>query len=106
MRVQASAKKLAPARKKLGGRLRGSITTRVEKEADRIVGATGTVVTYAPYVEYGTGQRGDPAVEHREDWPGMDPQPFLRPALNENRELIKQGMVDEIRKELAKYEKR
>lgn len=102
-RVQASAKKLAPVDT---GRLRGSITSRIEKNGNSISGAVGTVVEYASYVEFGTGQRGDQEVEHREDWEGMPPQPFLYPALELNREKIKEDIANELHKELLKYEKR
>ena len=79
--VQGTAKGLCPVRT---GQLRNSITvTPIENGVD-----VGTNVKYAPYVEYGTGQKGDSSVEHREDWPGMPPQPFLYPALKANEQNI------------------
>lgn len=101
--VERSAKQKAP---KGTGELRRSITSKVS-------GTTGTVFTpleYAPYVEYGTGLFAE-AGNGRKDVPwhyqddegnwhttsGMHPQPFMRPALEENRarilEILKEGLL-------------
>ena len=100
--VERSAKMKAP---KDTGALRRSITSKVD-------GLTGTVFTpleYAPYVEYGTGLfaengagRKDVPWNYQDDkgeWHstrGQKPQPFMRPALNENRteiiRIIKEGL--------------
>lgn len=91
--VERSAKQKAP---KDTGALRRSITSEVN-------GTTGIVFTpleYAPYVEFGTGLfaenggRMDVPWNYQDDkgeWhstSGQKPQPFMRPALNENREAI------------------
>lgn len=91
--VERSAKQKAP---KDTGDLRRSITSKVE-------GTEGVVYTpleYAPYVEYGTGLfaesggRQDVPWNYQDDegnWhstSGMKPQPYMQPALNENREEI------------------
>lgn len=91
--VERSAKQKAP---KDTGELRRSITSKIE-------GTQGIVYTpleYAPYVEYGTGLfaenggRKDVPWNYQDDkgnWhstSGQRPQPFMRPALNENREKI------------------
>ena len=91
--VERSAKQKAPKDK---GELARSITSEVN-------GKTGTVFTpleYAPYVEYGTGLfaesggRADVPWCYQDDegvWhstSGQHPQPFMRPALNENRERV------------------
>lgn len=91
--VERSAKQKAP---KDTGELRRSITSKIE-------GTQGIVYTpleYAPYVEYGTGLfaenggRKDVPWNYQDDkgnWhstSGQKPQPFMRPALNENREKI------------------
>lgn len=100
--VERSAKELAP---KDTGALKRSITSKVE-------GTEGIIYTpleYAPYVEYGTGLfaensgRADVPWNYKDDkgeWhstSGIKPQPFMRPALNQNREniirLIKEGMT-------------
>lgn len=91
--VERAAKEKAP---KDNGELRRSITSKVE-------GTTGIVFTpleYAPYVEYGTGLFAEEAGRKNTPWSyqdedgewhstsGQKPQPFLRPALNENRTQI------------------
>ena len=91
--VEADAKKKAP---KGNGDLRRSITSKVEDDK----GVVYTPLLYAPYVEYGTGLfaesggRQDVPWNYQDDkgeWhstSGMKPHPYLRPALNENREKI------------------
>ncbi len=92
--VERSAKQKAP---KDTGALKRSITSKVE-------GTEGIVFTpleYAPYVEYGTGLFAENGGRQDVPWcyqddkgewhstSGQHPQPFMRPALNENREQIK-----------------
>ena len=100
--VEASAKRNAP---KGDGDLRRSIASKVE-------GTTGIVYTpleYAPYVEYGTGLfaeeggRQDVPWHYQDDegeWhstSGMNPHPYMRPALNENinniKAILKEGLT-------------
>ena len=101
--VEASAKKKAP---KDSGDLRRSITSKVENNE----GVVYTPLFYAPYVEYGTGLfaesggRTDVPWNYQDDegnWhstSGMKPQPFMRPALYENKEeilrIIKEGLTN------------
>lgn len=101
--VERSAKQKAP---KGNGELRRSITSKVENG----VGIVFTPLEYAPYVEYGTGLfaeeggRQDVPWHYKDDegnWhttSGMKPQPYMRPALNENREnilrIIKEGLTE------------
>lgn len=99
--VERSAKQKAP---KDNGELRRSITSKVE-------GLTGIVFTpleYAPYVEFGTGLFAE--VAGRKDVPwcykddhgewhstsGQEPQPFMRPALDENRTQIRKILREAI----------
>lgn len=100
--VEAAAKQKAP---KGNGDLRRSITSKVEN----MEGVVYTPLEYAPYVEYGTGLfaenggRTDVPWSYQDDegeWhstSGMPPSPYMRPALNENREqilrLIKEGLL-------------
>lgn len=91
--VEKSAKQKAP---KDNGELRRSITSKVED----LSGIVYTPLEYAPYVEYGTGLfaesggRQDVPWNYKDDegnWhstSGMKPQPFMRPALDENRQAI------------------
>jgi HK97 gp10 family phage protein len=100
--VERSAKEKAP---KGDGTLRRSITSKVED----MEGVVYTPLLYAPYVEYGTGLFAE-AGDGRKDVPwmyqddkgnwhstsGMKPRPYLRPALNENREEIKRILKEGI----------
>lgn len=91
--VERTAKQKAP---KGNGELRRSITSKV----NGLEGVVYTPLLYAPYVEYGTGLfaeengRQDVPWHYKDDkgeWhstSGMPPQPYMRPALNENREEI------------------
>lgn len=96
--VERSAKEKAP---KGSGDLRRSITSEVTRDGDQIVGTVFTPLEYAPYVEYGTGLfaeggngRKEVPWHYKDDegnWhttSGMEPQPYMRPALTENRERI------------------
>ena len=95
--VERTAKQKAP---KDTGALRNSISSRVEDNGGEIVGVVFTPLEYAPYVEFGTGLfaeeggRKTPWMYEDEETGkmiltrGQHPQPFLRPALTENREKI------------------
>lgn len=101
--VEAAAIQNAP---KGTGELRRSIRSKVD-------GNTGVIYTpleYAPYLEYGTGLfaenggRTDVPWRYQDDkgeWhttSGMKPQPYMRPALNQNRErileILKEGIIN------------
>lgn len=95
--VERTAKQKAP---KNNGELQRSIASRIEIIDGSPVGVVYTPLEYAPYVEFGTGLFAEE--EGRADVPwcyqddegewhstsGMHPQPFLRPALQENRKQI------------------
>ena len=95
--VERAAKENAP---KDTGELRRSISSRVDNIDGDIVGVVFSPLEYAPYVEYGTGLfaenggRMDVPWNYQDDkgeWhstSGQKPQPFLRPALEDNREQI------------------
>lgn len=101
--VERSAKQLAP---KDNGELRRSITSKVEDG----VGIVFTPLEYAPYVEYGTGLFAEEGGRTDVPWSyqdeegewhstsGQKPQPFMRPALNNNISLIKQILKEELTK--------
>ena len=101
-RVKRDAKLLCPVDT---GRLRNSIQHKVEKYQGQIIGTVHTNVEYAPYIEFGTGQRGENAqvikpegISYRHDWIGQSPVPFLYPALIQNQENIKKDIVNSIQK--------
>ena len=83
--VENNAKREAPVDT---GRLKGSISNRVESKAGYIEGTIGTSVDYAPHQEYGTSkQRG---------------KPFLRPALAQAKPKIKDIFTRYIKMETKK----
>jgi HK97 gp10 family phage protein len=95
--VERSAKQNAP---KGVGDLRRSITSKIDNDGENLIGVVYTPLEYAPYVEYGTGLfaenggRKDVPWMYKADegeWhstSGMKPSPYMRPALNDNREQI------------------
>ena len=104
--VERAAKQKAP---KGTGELRRSITSKVVNNYGVLEGIVFTPLEYAPYVEFGTGLfaeggngRKDVPWHYQDDegnWhstSGMSPQPFMRPALNENRtqvlRILKEGL--------------
>ena len=107
--IERAAKEKAP---KGTGDLRRSITSEVMELGDETVGIVFTPLEYAPYVEYGTGLfaeggggRTDVPWRYKDDegnWhstSGQHPQPFMRPALDENRdkiaEIIAEGLTND-----------
>lgn len=101
LRVEGPAKDYCPVET---GNLRGKITTQAVETDDGVEIRTGTNVDYGPFVEYGTGQRGAATgVDHPDDYiygpkPGMAPRPFLRPAWDEHREAVLEGLVEDLEK--------
>ena len=95
--VEKEAKFNAP---KDTGALRRSISSKVEVEGKEVIGTVFTPLEYAPYVEYGTGLfaesggRKDVPWNYQDDkgeWhstSGQKPQPFMRPAIEDNRNKI------------------
>lgn len=96
--VESEAVKKAP---KQDGTLRQTITSGIS--ADGLEGIVYSPLEYAPYVEYGTGLFATGTGGGRKDVPwvykdektgefiatsGQHPQPFMRPALDENKERI------------------
>lgn len=94
--VEAAAKAKAQSFAETG-ELAGSITSKVEENQ----GIVFTVLEYAPYVEYGTGLfaeeggRTDVPWRYQDDkgeWHstcGQSPKPYMRPALDQNRDKVK-----------------
>ena len=105
--IERSAKQNAP---KGTGALRGSITSEVRDGASGIEGVVFTPLFYAPYVEYGTGLfaenggRKDVPWCYQDDkgeWhttSGQHPQPFMRPALDENRDAVIRILKEALKK--------
>lgn len=107
--VEAEARKKAP---RDNGDLSRSITSKVETSGGEVTGTVFTPLFYAPYVEYGTGLFAEDG-NGRQDVPwcyqddkgewhstsGQHPQPFMRPALDENREqvlrILQEGVIND-----------
>ena len=79
--VEAEAKLRAPVKT---GHLRRSISHETQSDENTSKAYIGTNVEYAPYVEFGVASKNIPA------------QPYLRPAIEENRDkirdMIREGM--------------
>lgn len=104
LKVERDAKKNCPVG---DGNLRQSITHEIDNE--ELEGAVGTNCEYAPYVEIGTGIYSSQGNGRQTPWVyydekhdrfvttrGMEPQPFLEPALESNRGNIEsyfQGII-------------
>ncbi len=105
--VERTAKQTAP---KDTGALRNSIQSEVQETGGEITGVVFTPLEYAPYVEYGTGLfaeengRKTPWIYEDEKTGeqiftrGQKPQPFLRPALFENKEQITKLLGESVKK--------
>ena len=101
---ERSAKEKAP---KDNGELRRSITSKVENNE----GIVFTPLKYAPYVEFGTGLFAEEGGRKDVPWcyqddegewhstSGMKPHPYMRPALEENREeilsILKESLIND-----------
>ena len=105
--VEADAKTKAP---KDTGALRNSIKSKVESSSGEMAGIVYTPLEYAPYVEFGTGlfaENGGRAdswkyQDDKGNWHktnGQKPHPFLRPALDENKdkiiEILGEGLLND-----------
>lgn len=103
MLVQGSAKNKAPVD---SGALRQSIRADKAKiQGENVTATVSTNLEYAPYVEFGTGSRGQSTntnteveVSYRSDWRGNKAQPFLWPALRENRNNSIKIIREEVRR--------
>lgn len=86
--VQQTAQGYCPVRT---GALRDSISVTMQDGDKTVTAVVSAGMDYASYVEYGTGRRGGPApYPHVESWAGQSPQPFMRPALDESRDAVKE----------------
>ena len=97
--VESSAKQNASNCKDTGA-LQNSIISNVETTNEAVIGYVSTNLEYAPYVEYGTGLFAESGNGRQTPWhyqddegnwhttKGQHPQPFMRPALSENKQNI------------------
>lgn len=116
-KIQKNAKFLCPVRKpsktknKSGGQLRNSIKTKSQTTFDGAEAQVYTNLEYAPYVEFGTGQRGAESnidrpegISYKADWKGMAPQPYLTPAYlhAKNTGEVEQEVIKSIQQDIRK----
>lgn len=106
--VHGQAKMLAPVDT---GNLAESIHQEVTIKADNVEGRVYTNVEYAPYVEFGTGNKGNGSypydvdgleLSYKEDWRGMVAQPYMYPALKEHEKYIKSLFKKDVKANLYK----
>jgi HK97 gp10 family phage protein len=88
--IEGAAKAMCPVDT---GTLQASITTVIDDSGKTVIGRVGPHTHYAAYVEFGTGIAGSSSPGAGEgpysmSWPGMPAQPYMRPALDENREAV------------------
>lgn len=122
--VQGSAKALASVDT---GNLRNSIHMKVTVTSNGCQGKVYTNVEYAPFVEFGTGIKGNGTYPYKlknislayRDSPwiytpdgkkfyytkGQKAQPFMYPALEQNKKLIKKMFHEELKDKLNKQVK-
>ena len=90
--AEGSAKRLCPVDT---GTLRGSIHIMKQATATEPKAVVGTNIEYAPYVEFGTGVRGQAtntntkvSVSYSSERAGQVAQPYLAPALRNNKDVV------------------
>lgn len=87
------------------GELRDSGKTVIVEQDKRIVGHVVFTAEHAGYCEWGTGIRGASSpgagpYNYSTTWPGMPARPYLRPALDSAREVIKELFRSQIAAEM------
>ena len=92
-------------------RLTTSISFTTGRDGNTYWAQIGTNVEYAPYVEFGTGQKGSASyvdrngelhvtegLAFRPDWKGNKPYPYLRPAVYDYAGLYRETVMDAVRR--------
>lgn len=104
--VRGEAVDLCPVRT---GELRQSIHSDVEGSGHEVTGIVYTDKEYAPYVEFGTGRRGEATssetspdidIEYSQFIGGQAAQPFMYPALNNNKERIMKEVQRDLQRQM------
>ncbi|WP_300347568.1 HK97-gp10 family putative phage morphogenesis protein [Clostridium sp.] len=108
--VKDEAKLLCPAR---DGDLRKSIRSSVSIKKGTIKGMVYTNSDHAAYVEFGTGIRGQSSnsntevnVRYKQDWSGMEAQPYLYPALKNNKDKVLNEIEKDVKKAIREVARR
>lgn len=109
-KIQKNAKMLTPVDT---GHLRNSIKTKSETTQDGASAQVFTNVEYAPYVEFGTGERGrvsdierPEGISYKADWKGQTAQPYMTPAYlhAKNTGEVEQEVIKSIKSDIGKLE--
>lgn len=99
--AQGAVKLNAPVGKVAGGELRDTIDFKVDHQGTKIIGAVGSPLIYAPYVEFGTGEFAENGAGRKGGWVyktpdgkwhftiGMKPIPFMRNAFRQTKDAVK-----------------
>lgn len=107
-KIQKNAKYLTPVDT---GHLRNSIKTKSQSTQDGAEAQVYTNLEYAPYVEFGTGQRGSESnidrpegISYKADWKGMPAQPYMSPAYlhAKNTGEVEQEVIKSIQQDIRK----
>ena len=119
LEVQGRAKALAPVGET--GNLKGSIRADIKKKGTFIEGRVSTNLNYAPYVEFGTGSKGNGTYPHnikdvnltyrstpwafvKDDeviWTnGQVAQPFMYPAVKGAEKSLRKLIKEQVKKEV------
>ena len=107
-RIQKNAKLLTPVDT---GQLRNSIKTNSKATSEGAEAKVFTNAEHAPYVEFGTGQRGQQSnidrpegITYKADWKGQAAQPYMSPAYlhAKNTGEVEQEVAKTLQEELRK----
>ena len=108
--VKNEAKMLCPVK---DGDLRKSISKQTVIRKGKIRGIVYTNSDHAAYVEFGTGIRGQSSnsnaevnVTYKQDWSGMEAQPYLYPALKNNKDKVLNEIEKDVRKAIREVARR
>ena len=83
-----------------------AVEATAREKAPKVSGIVFTPLEYAPYIEYGTGLFAEDGDGRKTAWSyqddegkwhttsGMRPQPFMRPALTENKQNIMNSIME------------
>lgn len=108
--VKGQAKELCP---KKTGDLRKSIRKSTKRYKGKIVARVYTNSDHAAYVEFGTGMRGESSntnsnveVTYKQDWSGIEAQPYLYPALKNKEDEIMKNIKENLKEAIREVARR
>lgn len=108
--VKGEAKTLCPVDT---GDLRKSIRKSTKRYKGKIVAKVYTNSDHAIYVEFGTGKKGEASntnsnveVTYKQDWSGMEAQPYLYPALKNNEDRVMKNIKENLKEAIREVARR